>query len=247
MPLTRRVAAGKPRHPSLRGHRLRSANSPLFASLLLAAGIGSALLASAASAQTAPAPLSLGFEGQAATVSGATPGGEVIFWSVFRERLARVSSRVGKLADRTAADAAGAARFDLGRDVPALSVWAAVDLASGRLALASPSGFQWTPIDATRRRIDMVLGRLAVDRHALAILIVRPGSGSWQLDVFDGGPLDEDGAYDGSLRASLAAFLPDAKSGSAPPRFAKGDVIVAVDPDDLAAFAATVGDAGSLE
>jgi hypothetical protein len=40
----------------------------------------------------------------------------------------------------------------------------------------------------------------------------------------------------------VAAFLPDARSGHAPPRFEKGDVVVAVDPDDLAAFAVTVGD-----
>ncbi len=223
------------------------AKPSFFTSLIAAVGIASGFLTSAATAQNPPPALVLGFEGRAATVSGATPGGEVIFWSVFRERVARVSSRVGKLANRATSDAAGAARFDLGRDLPALSVWAAVDLSSGRLALASPGGFQWTTIDATRRRVDMALGRLAVDRHALAVLVVRPGAGSWQLDVFDGGPLDEDGAYDGSLRASLAAFLPDAKSGQAPPHFEKGDVIVAVDPDDLAAFAATVGDAGSLE
>ena len=189
----------------------------------------------------AQTPLSLAFEPQAATVAGATPGGDVVVWAVYRERLARVSTSVGKLGDRVTADASGAARLDLGRDVPGLSVWAAVDLASGRLALASPSGFQWAEIDPKGRRIDKALGRLAVDRHQLSILLVRPAAGSWQLDVFDGGALDEDGAYDGSLRASLAAFLPDRKSGHAPPRFEAGDVLVAVDPEDLAAFSMTVG------
>jgi hypothetical protein len=195
-------------------------------------------MGSRAMAQT---PLSLVFEPQAATVAGATPGGDVIFWSVYRERLARISTRVGQLGDRVTADASGAARLDLGRDVPGLSVWAAVDLASGRTALGSPGGFQWAEIDPNGRRIDKALGRLAVDRHSLSVLIVRPGVGSWQLNVFDGGALDEDGAYDGSLRASLSAFLPDRKSGHAPPQFQTGDVVVAVDPDDLAAFAVTVG------
>jgi hypothetical protein len=201
-------------------------------------------IGSRAIAQT---PLSLAFEPQAATVAGATPGGDVVFWGVYRERLARVSTTVGKLGDRVMADASGAARLDLGRDVPGLSVWAAVDLASGQVALASPGGFQWTEIDPKGRRIDKALGRLAVDRHELSVLLVRPeagnsgSSGSWQLDVFDGGALDEDGAYDGSLRASLAAFLPDRKAGHAPPRFEAGDVLVAVDPEDLAAFSVTVG------
>jgi hypothetical protein len=185
--------------------------------------------------------LSLGFEAQAATVAGATPGGEVVVWGVYRERLARISTRVGQLGDRTMADPGGAAQLDLGRDVPGLSVWAAVDLATGRTALGSPGGFQWAEIDPKGRRIDKALGRLAVDRHSLSVLVVRPGAGSWQLNVFDGGALDEDGAYDGSLRASLSAFLPDRKSGHAPPQFQTGDVVVAVDPDDLAAFAVTIG------
>lgn len=186
--------------------------------------------------------LSLVFEPQAVTVAGATPGGEVVFWAVFRERLARISTRVGQFGDRTTADASGAARLDLVRDVPGLSVWAAVDLASGRTTLTSPGGFQWTEIDPKGRRIDKALGRLAVDRHALSVLVVRPAAGSWQGNVFDGGVLDEDGAYDGSLRASLSDFLPDRRSGHAPPQFQTGDVVVAVDPDDLSAFALTVGD-----
>ncbi len=198
----------------------------------------SSVIGSRVIAQT---PLSLGFEAQAATVSGATPGGEVVVWGIYRERLARISTRVGQLGERVAADASGAARLDLGRGVPGLSVWAAVDLASGRTALGSPGGFRWTEIDPKGRRIDKALGRLAVDRHSLSVLVVRPGAGSWQLNVFDGGALDEDGTYDGSLRASLSAFLPDRKSGDAPPRFQTGDVVVAVDPDDLAAFAVTVG------
>jgi hypothetical protein len=206
--------------------------------ILLGVSCAWCLQTSRAMAET---PFALGFEPRAATVSGATPGGEVVFWSVYRERLARVSTRVGRLGDRVTADASGAARVELGRDVPGLSVWAAVDLASGRTALASPGGFQWAEIDPKGRRIDKALERLAVDRHSLSVLVVRPGTGSWQLNVFDGGVLDEDGAYDGSLRASLSAFLPDRKSGHAPPQFQGGDVIVAVDPDDLAAFAVTVG------
>ncbi len=205
--------------------------------ILLGVSAAWSLLALRAVAET---PFGLGFEAQGVTISGATPGGDVVLWSVYRERLARISTRVGKLGDRVTADASGAARLDLGRDVPGLSVWAAVDLASGRTVLASPGAFQWAEIDAKAHRIDKALGRLAVDRHALAVLVVRPGAGSWQGNVFDGGVLDEDGAYDGSLRASLSAFLPDRKSGHAPPQFQAGDVVVAVDPDDLSAFALAV-------
>lgn len=197
-----------------------------------------ALVPLGASAQPA-----LTFEDQAVAVRGATPAGEVVVWSVFRERVdGGVATRVGRVYERLTADASGAARLGLGRAVPTLAVWAAVDLATGRLAIGSPGDFALTEIEPQGRRIDRALGRLEVGRHGLEILFVRPGQGSWRLDVHDGGPQDEDGAYDGSLRASLAALLPDAQHGNAPPRFAKGDLLLAVDPTDLHLFTLQVED-----
>jgi hypothetical protein len=178
----------------------------------------------------------MSFEDQAVVVAGATPGGDVVLWTVYRERIAGVSTRLGRAHERVTADGTGAARLDLGRSVPELSVWAAVDLTTGQATVGTPGSFALTEIDAKGRRIDRALGRLEVDRHGLEILFVRPGVGSWRLGVYDGGPGDEDGAYDGTLRASLAALLPDAKSGNAPPKFQKGDVLVAVDPTDLNLF-----------
>jgi hypothetical protein len=196
-----------------------------------------ATLPFAAAAQPA-----LSFEEQAVAVRGATPGGEVVVWSVFRERLACVSTRVGRVYERLTADGAGAARLDLGRAVPELAVWAAVDVASGQLALGTPGDLALSEIEPQGRRIDRALGRLEVDRHGLEILFVRPGAGSWRLAVHDGGRDDEDGAYDGSLRASLRNLLPDAKHGNAPPKFERGDLLVAVDPTDLHLFTLQVGD-----
>jgi len=178
----------------------------------------------------------MSFEDQAVVISGATPGGDVVLWSVYRERIAGVSTRLGRIDERVTADGTGAARLDLGRSVPELSVWAAVDLTTGQAAVGTPGSFALTEIDAKGRRIDKALGRLEVDRHGLEVLFVRPGVGSWRLGVYDGGPEDEDGAYDGTLRASLAALLPDSKSGNAPPKFQQGDVLVAVDPTDLNLF-----------
>ena len=184
----------------------------------------------------------LTFEDQAVVVSGGTPGGDVVLWSVYRERPGGVSTRIGRAYERVTADASGAVRLDLGRGVPVLSVWAAVDLASGQAAVGTPGSFPLTQIDPSRRRIDRALDRMEVDVHGLEILFVRPGVGSWRLGIHDGGPQDEDGAYDGSLRASLASLLPDAKVGNAPARFQKGDVLVAVDPDDLHLFLLQIPD-----
>lgn len=194
-------------------------------------------LAPAALAQPA-----ITFEDQAVAVQGATPAGEVVVWSVYRERLDGVATRIGRVYERLTADASGAARLDLGRAVPELAVWVAVDVATGRFALGTPGGFSLTEIEPQGRRIDRALGRIAVDRPGLEILFVRPGAGSWRLDIHDGGPQDEDGAYDGSLRASLAALLPDAQHGNAPPMFHKGDLLVAVDPTDLHLFTLQIPD-----
>jgi hypothetical protein len=200
------------------------------------------LILSLALASTASAEPVLSFEDQAVAVRGATPAGEVVVWSVFRERLAGVSTRIGRVYERLTADAAGAVRLDLGRPVPELAVWAAVDLSTGQLALGTPGGLTLTEIAPQGRRIERALGRLAADRPALEILFVRPGAGSWRLDVHDGGPQDEDGTFDGSLRVSVAALLPDAQHGNAPPRFQQGDLLVAVDPTDLHLFALQIPD-----
>jgi len=189
----------------------------------------------------------LSFEDQAVVVAGATPGGDVVLWTVYRERIAGVSTRLGRIDERVTADGAGAARLDLGRAVPELSVWAAVDLTTGRAVVATPGSFALTEIDPAGRRIDKALGRLEVDRHGLEVLFVRPGVGSWRLGVYDGGPQDEDGAYDGTLRASLAALLPDSKSGNAPPKFQQGDVLVAVDPTDLHLFLVQISDGSDAQ
>lgn len=202
----------------------------------------SLLLLSFALAPAALAEPALTFEDQAVAVRGATPAGEVVVWGVYRERPGGVSTRIGRVYERLAADASGAARLDLGRAVPQLAVWAAVDVATGQLALGTPGGFALTEIEPQGRRIDRALGQIAVDRHGLEVLFVRPGAGSWRLDVHDGGPQDEDGAYDGSLRASLAALLPDAQHGNAPPRFQKGDLLIAVDPTDLHLFTLQIPD-----
>jgi hypothetical protein len=184
----------------------------------------------------------ISFEDQAVVVAGGTPGGEVIVWSVYRERVAGISTRVGRVHRRVAADANGSARLDLGVGVPELSVWAAVDLTTGQSAIGTPGSFALTAIDPAARRIDRALGRLSVDRHSLELLLVRPGVGSWRLAIHDGGPDDEDGVYDGSLRASLAAMLPDGKTGNAPLQFLKGDLVVAVDPTDLRLFTLQIPD-----
>ncbi len=184
----------------------------------------------------------LSFEDQAVVVSGGTPEGDIVLWSVYRERPGGVSTRIGRVYERVTSDASGVARLELGRGVPELSVWSAVDLASGQAAVGTPGSFALTEIDPQGRRIDRALNRLEVDVHGLELLFVRPGVGSWRLAIHDGGPEDEDGAYDGSLRASLAALLPDAKAGNAPPKFQKGDVLVAVDPTDLHLFLVQIPD-----
>jgi len=100
--------------------------------LILAAAFSAAAAAIAAPPQTSV--VSIGFDHNAVVVSGITPGGRAVLFGVARERTARKPSslRFVRRAE-ILVDAAktGTVTFDLGESVPAVAIWAAIDLTSG--------------------------------------------------------------------------------------------------------------------
>ena len=55
-------------------------------------------------------------------------------------------------------------------------------------------------------------------RGYVEVLVVRPGEGAWAATVGDGGEGDDDGAYDGRLRASLAGMRGVGEKPAEPPQ-----------------------------
>jgi hypothetical protein len=188
----------------------------------------------------AAAPLAaqpaISFEPAAVVASGISPGGQVAWFGVAREsedHAAKIVRRETVAADD---DRDGAVRLDLGREVPRASIWVAVDLATGKAAIATPEGF---PL----RRIGLpgpgaVPGgtgpdRLELNRGYLELLVVRPGIGVWGATVGDGGEMDDDGAYDGRVSVALAHLRADGTSPAAPQSLGPGDLLVAIDPNEM--------------
>src|SRR5436309_1154031 len=102
-----------------------------------------ALASTALTAQAPPKPtLQIAFEETAVAASGLTPGKQVVWFGVEHRVDADYS---GEMAQRYAVGtvaADGTARLDLGRAPAPRSFWAAVDLDSGDLVVAAPTGYR---------------------------------------------------------------------------------------------------------
>jgi hypothetical protein len=194
-----------------------------------------ALLVLVAAAPLAAQP-AISFEPTAVVASGISPGGQVAWFGVARESEDHAARIVRRETVATDDDRDGAVRLDLGREVPLVSIWVAVDLATGQAALATPEGF---PL----RRIALpgagaVSGesgpdRLELNRGYLELLVVRPGTGIWGATVGDGGEADDDGASDGRVTVALAHLRAGGTSPAAPQSFGPGDLLVAIDPNEM--------------
>jgi hypothetical protein len=79
------------------------------------------------------------------------------------------------------------------------------------------------------RRVLAVLGALL-----LGPTLSAAAQGAWAATVGDGGESDDDGAYDGRLRASLAGMRGVGDKPAEPPqRFNPRDLVVVIDPNRM--------------
>ena len=209
----------------------------------------------AAQSPSAPPPAApviapvLGFEASAVTVSGATPEGGVVVFGLGRDRR-RAVPRVLRLEHELAADADGALRFELDEPVMAHSVWAAVDLASGEYALASPVGHELERIDFPAQGLGANARFLDSEGRFLDVLLVRPANGPdgaeaagfWGVAMGDGAGLDADGEANSRLTLDVTRLLALEDSPPAPERLRPKDVLIGVDPQTLRVFATRLAD-----
>lgn len=195
-------------------------------------------------AASAAPELAVSFEETAVTVSEATPGGDVAFFSVAREPQG-FFQRVVRRGGVVLADALGEARFELseGEPVPLKSVWGIVDMASGHFAVAAPEGFRLRQIpfpgDALEAGAPGVVNRLRNRAEAVDVLVARPAVGIWTLRAWDLSPEDRDGRDDDQVLVSVGDLRPLEATGPDPPeRFARDDVVIVILPETLRYYAA---------
>lgn len=142
-------------------------------------------------------------------VERATPGGEILL--IGYEQIAREYSRGFRRVEREAvASADGKARIEIGRALESHSFWLAVDLTSTGYAAMTADGRKLREGEFLSANLHKDAGgrrRKAKARfdyvHAL---VVRGGTGAWQLTLADGGPLDSDGALDGTIEIDAEKF-----------------------------------------
>lgn len=188
-------------------------------------------------AQPAPKAPEITFQPRSVRVDGISPKGNVVWFSVGREvaddDVATIVRRSEVQADE---DGDGKVQLDLDHDVPLRSIWVAVDLASGEMAVATPEGYPLRRVAWRGRglgRGNSRADRVEDDRTYADVFLVRPGQGAWRLTVGDGSDADDDGAPDGRLAAALDRMKPIAAAPAPPARFAARDVIVLIDPNRM--------------
>jgi hypothetical protein len=184
----------------------------------------------------------LTFDGSEIRWAGGSSGGEVAWFSVERVPLG-YHQRVVIQREVTVADAEGLARWVQPEEPSRGSVWVAVDLDSGELALAAPPGgvlrTQLLPVDAFEADGSQELTAVRYAGHVVAeALLVRTarsetGAEVWGLRANDGGVSDADGKHDGVVTLSAASLQPVEEDGETAGAFQPGDVLVLIDPDRL--------------
>lgn len=181
----------------------------------------------------------LAFEERAVVVSGLTPQGQVVWFSVAKQIEGGMAHFVRREEVLPDADGDGAVRFELDRTVPLQSIWVAVDLATGAAAVGTPEGYTLRDASAPPGRGRGVAGRpdwVEEGREILEMLVVRPGQGAWGMTLGDGGANDEDGRGDGRSTAALARMRAVGTSTANPApleRFEPKDLVFAVDLDRM--------------
>ncbi|HEV7669330.1 MAG TPA: hypothetical protein VGS22_12465 [Thermoanaerobaculia bacterium] len=187
-----------------------------------------------------PAPPRWTFFSRSASLSGLTPGAKITWFSISREFYDYGLSIRLRNGTATDLDNDGQEKIEIDGDLSPASIWAAVDIATGAFALATPSG---RPIDlvaihgnprSSLHKIDFE------DRDYLYAFLVRPNVGAWWARIGDGGPDDEDGESNRRIELPLAVMAPFEGSPAPPDRIDRDDFVFAIDPNRLEVFAAGV-------
>jgi len=184
--------------------------------------------------------LVLTFEDAQVVASELTPSGDAVFFSLSREPQG-YSTRVVKRSGLELVDPFGEARFAVEGQVPLKSVWAAVDLTTGAFAIGAPPGFPLWEIDFPGEGFTVgapgLVNRLRHRFSFVDMLVVRPGVGAWELQAVDAGPTDRDETDDDRTTTALEDMVPMGVSPPPPGRFAAGDVLIVMNPRNLAFYA----------
>ena len=189
-----------------------------------------AFLAAAAAAVAQP---SISFGKNLVTVKGITAGGRVACYGVAHDFVDTYPGIYRWGRETVDADGDGAVSIELPREVPARSVWACTDVATGVLAMAAPDKAPLVEIPLLGRgALASAKGNdiFSVESERVDLLLIRPGEGAWLLLTGDGGDTDGDKSADGAVNARPDDFQGIGAMKTAAASFKSGGTIVALYP-----------------
>jgi hypothetical protein len=203
----------------------------------LAAVLSIAALAAAVPARAGS--LLLTFGDRSVTVSGATPGGNVVLFDIAKEAsgsVVPVPTKTGQAIVLHDDDHDGTVLFERERTIPLLAIWVAVDLASGQWVANGSPGFEPQTIALeTLAKQDNAgqLRKLSALVPEMDVLLVRPGTGAWRIYAAKTSGLDENAHGERSLQIDVGQMIPLSASLPKPDALHQGDVIVLIEPQSM--------------
>lgn len=169
------------------------------------------------------------------SASGVTRGSKAVFFAVLREPIpGAYMSRVSRLARVLVDDDRdGVVTLDLGRPIPASSVWAVVEPQNGHYGIATGVrlNLELVPIppDALRLGGAGVIDRIAFNHASLDLLYVHPGQGAWTWTAMDGDPVADTDGPNGVTVVSLSKARSVGGGTEGITDLALGGTLVAID------------------
>ncbi|MBV9495391.1 MAG: hypothetical protein JOZ54_14175 [Acidobacteria bacterium] len=172
------------------------------------------------------------------TIAGLTPGGMGVILMMSREPDVFITRFQQRNAAVTA-DKEGAAEWIADVAITPHSVWAIIDVETGRYAITCASG-DCKPLEQALDSARFFRGNLASEAKGIDVpmemahvYFIRPKAGIWRASVSDGNDQDEDGSKDGKARISLGKFKEFTGENPPPDTFQKGDVLIVFQPLSL--------------
>ena len=181
-------------------------------------------------ARAAAAEPDLVFEQTAVTVKGLTPAGQAVLFSISWVSEKGVEQLVRRESLLPDSNEDGEVRKDLGQKIPRKSIWFAVDLESGGLAVRQPRSFLLAKAPFPVWSLPPSLDHFELRRDFVQLVLVRPRVGAWGGRVRDGFASDPDGERNGIVQVQLDRFWPLGDSPLTPKALAPGDLLLLVDP-----------------
>jgi hypothetical protein len=170
------------------------------------------------------------------TVSGVTPGGDVLFVGAGLEpkKYYAIPHRWSRVLADT--DAKGTVSYDLEGPVTWNALWIVTDLTTGRYVVASTPGF---PVERShlasrhfQRDTHGQVSQFAYERSVADVLYIASG-GAWTLLARDGDSSDGDSKDDGITTIDLPKLRPAAPGKPIPSAFAPGATLLIIDSSRL--------------